>query len=559
MPLVLLWMIKKLIETVTVASTIGYEDGITIALWTVLAIAVIYFIDESSSALANLVRKKQSYRLESHMYSLLHAKAVSLDLQHFEDPKLYDTLTRASREAPYRPVSIVNNLILFLRGGVSLVLMSGLLAGLNWLLVVILLVANIPGVWLRLHFSDQLYNFRKEVTPEARKTAYFNWILTGDRPSREVRLFGLGDYFISRFKDSFSRQKEEEISIVKRRTSVEFVSALFKGAAVFVTLYYIVRETALSSITIGDMAMYLLAFRLGMTYIKQVLGSVAGLYEDNLFMTDIFDFLDLKEKVIAVPPVTNPTGFNDRIVVEDLSFSYPGSDRKAISKVSFEVKKGETIALVGPNGAGKTTLVRLLCRLYDPDEGYVLFDGKDIVNSEPVAYRKMFSVVFQDFMLYNITAGENILLGNIKDPADRKVLEDVAKRVGIHELLDGLPKGYDTVIGRLFDDSRELSWGEWQKIALARALYRQSPVLVLDEPASALDAAAEYDLFTKFHEITRDRTSILISHHFSNVAIADKILVLDRGEIIESGSHAELMEMGGVYKTMYEQQKSRYV
>ncbi|MCD4770447.1 MAG: ABC transporter ATP-binding protein/permease, partial [Bacteroidales bacterium] len=463
------------------------------------------------------------------------------------------------REAPYRPASIVNNLVSFLRGGVSLVLMGGLLAGLNWLLEVILLVANIPGVWLRLHFSDKLYNFRKEVTPEARRTAYFNWILTGDRPSREVRLFGLGDYFIKRFRDSFSRQKEEEISIVKRRTSVEFMSALFKGAAVFVTLYYIVRETALSSITIGDMAMYLLAFRLGMTFIKQLLGSVAGLYEDNLFMTDIFDFLDLKEKVIAVPPVINPTGFNDGIVIEDLSFSYPGGDRKAISNVSFEVKRGETIALVGPNGAGKTTLVRLLCRLYDPDEGDVLFDGKNIINSDPAVYRKLFSVVFQDFMLYNITAGENILLGNIKDPADRKMLEDVAKRVGIDELLSGLPKGYDTVIGRLFDDSRELSWGEWQKIALARALYRQSPILVLDEPASALDAASEYDLFTKFHEITKDRTSILISHRFSNVAIADRIIVLDRGEIIESGSHAELIKMSGVYKTMYDQQKSRYL
>jgi ATP-binding cassette subfamily B protein len=444
------------------------------------------------------------------------------------------------------------------RGLISLVLMAGLLAGLNWILAIILIVVNIPAIWLRLHYADIIYNFQKEQTPEARKSAYFNWLLTGDRPSRELRLFGLGNYFKTLFRKSYEKQKEKEIRIIKKRTLIETVSNVFKASAVFLVLMFIARETINSRLSIGGMAMFILAFRQGMMYIKDIFSSVAGLYEDSLFIGDVFDFLNLKENILAEHPVTEHPAFNTKIDVQDLSFSYPGSNKPVINNVNLEINKGEIIALVGPNGAGKSTLVRLLSRLYEPGSGSIRMDGNDIKNLDPGEYRKLFSVVFQDFMLYNLSAGENIRLGNTeaKNP-DEKIISS-ANITGIDELISSFPKGYDTVIGNLFDDSRELSWGEWQKIALSRALFRDAPILILDEPSSAMDAETEFEIFGRFREIVKGKTSILISHRFTNVKLADRIVVLNKGMVEESGTHDELMAKKGLYHKMYKKQSSRF-
>jgi len=558
LPLVLVWLLKILIDNITKAATTGSGIPFDNVLWMIIAVVVVYFLDEASSDFSNYVRKKQSLKLEVYMYGLLHTKAIKLDLINFERPEYFDCLSRASREAPWRPNSILNNLVAMLRGLLSLLLMAGLITTLHWTLAVLLLVANIPGIWLRLHYTDILYNFQRQQTPEARKSAYFNWLLTGDRPSRELRLFGLGNYFIDLFKKSFLKQKEEEINIIRKRTLIELISNLFKASALLITILFIAHQTIDGKLTLGQMAMFLLAFRQGMVYIKDLFGSMAGLYEDNLFIGDTFEFLNLKENVTATEPVVVPFPLKKKIVVDNLSFTYPGNTGKTINNVSFEIKKGEIIALVGPNGAGKSTLVRLLCRLYDPDSGAVKYDESDIRNIDPEEYRKFFSVVFQDFMLYNLTAGENIRMGNINEEKPDGRIKTSAVTTGVHEMITNLPKGYDTVIGNLFDDSRELSWGEWQKIALARALFRDAPVLILDEPSSALDADTEYDIFSRFREIVKGRTSILISHRFTNVSLADRIIVLDKGAIAETGTHDELMKRGGIYFTMFTKQSSRF-
>ena len=285
---------------------------------------------------------------------------------------------------------------------------------------------------------------------------------------------------------------------------------------------------------------------------------MAGLYEDSLFIGDTFEFIDLKENITAKEPVLAALPLKKNIIAENLSFTYPGNTGKTIDNVSFEIKKGEIIALVGSNGAGKSTLVRLLCRLYDPDSGAVKYDDNDIRNIDPEEYRKQFSVVFQDFMLYNLTAGENIRMGNIEEEKPEDRIKISAVTTGINELITSLPNGYETVIGNLFDDSRELSWGEWQKIALARAMFRDAPVLVLDEPSSSLDAETEYDIFSRFREIVKGRTSILISHRFTNVSLADRIIVLDKGAVAETGTHDELMKRGGIYFTMFTKQSSMF-
>ncbi|MGA2405716.1 MAG: ABC transporter ATP-binding protein [Bacteroidales bacterium] len=557
-PLILIWLLKDVVDDITRAATASPGTPVVNVLWPVIAVVIIWFLDEASSDFSNYVRKKQSLKLEVYMYGLLHSKAINLDLINFERPEYFDCLSRASREAPWRPNSILNNLVSLLRGLLSLLLMAGLILTLHWTLALLLLVANVPGIWLRLHYAGILYNFQRQQTPEARKSAYFNWLLTGDRPSRELRLFGLGNYFIGLFKKSFLKQKEEEISIIRRRTLIELISNLFKASALLITLLFIAHQTIDGKLSLGQMAMFLLAFRQGMVYIKDLFSALAGLYEDNLFIGDTFEFLNLKENVIAVDPIIASSTLKKKIILENLCFTYPGNNFRTISNVSFEIKKGEIIALVGPNGAGKSTLVRLLCRLYDPDSGNVKYDGSDIRNIDPEEYRKLFSVVFQDFMLYNLTAGENIRLGNIDEKSPDGRIRSSATTTGVHELINTLPNGYETVIGNLFDDNRELSWGEWQKIALARALFRDAPVLILDEPSSALDADTEYDIFRRFREIVKGRTSILISHRFTNVSLADRIIVLDKGTIAETGTHDELIKRGGIYFTMFTKQSRRF-
>ena len=558
LPLLLVVLIKLLIDNITDSVKSGGAIDESKILLIVIAVAVVYFTDEISSDLSNWVHMNQSYRLEVYMYSLLHKKSISLDLINFEKPEYFDILSRASREAPWRPYSILNNLISLLKGVASLLLMTGLIFTLHWSMAVILLAVNIPGIWLRLHYAGLLYNFQKKQTPEARKSAYFNWLLTGDRPSRELRLFGLGEYFTDLFRKSFLNHKEEEMNIIRKRTFIEMTSGLFKAAALLFVLLFIAGRTVNGQISLGEMAMFLLAFRQGMTYIKEIFGSVSGIYEDSLFIGDTFEFLNLEEKIKASEPVVSVKDLENKIVVENLTFTYPGNLTKTIDNVSLEIRKGEIIALVGPNGAGKSTLVRLLCRLYDPDTGKIRLDDKEIVNIDPAEYRKLFSVIFQDFMLYNLTAGENIRLGNVEIKDSDQSIRSAAGSAGIDRMISSLPEGYDTAIGNLFDDSRELSWGEWQKIALARSLYRDAPLLILDEPSSALDADAEYEIFSRFREIVKGRTALLISHRFTNVNLADRIIVLDKGSVAETGTHKELMEKKGIYFNMYTKQSSRF-
>lgn len=558
LPLLLVLLLKMVIDSVTSAVSDGSGMVDEKILRLIVAVAIVYFIDEISSDLSNWVRKNQSLKLEVYMYGLLHKKAVSLDLINFERPEYFDILSRASREAPWRPNSILNNLISLLKGLVSLLLMTGLILTLHWSAAVILLAVNIPGIWLRFHYAALLYNFQKKQTPEARRSAYFNWLLTGDRPSRELRLFGLGEYFTGLFRKSFLKHKEEELLIIRKRTTIEMISGVFKAAALLFVLLFIAKRTVSGSISLGGMAMFLLAFRQGMTYIKDVFGSVSGIYEDSLFIGDTFEFLSLKENIRAEEPVDAVKEFKDKIVLENLSFTYPGNLKKTIDNVSLQIRKGEIIALVGPNGAGKSTLVRLLCRLYDPDSGKIRIDDSDIIHFEPAEYRKLFSVVFQDYMLYNLSAGENIRLGDIEGDDHDPKIRAAAMSSGVDELISSLPEGYDTAIGNLFNDSRELSWGEWQKIALARSLYRDAPLLILDEPSAALDADAEYEIFSRFRDIMKDRTALLISHRFTNVSLADRIIVLDKGAVAESGTHEELMEKRGIYHSMYTKQSSRF-
>lgn len=555
MPLLLIWLVKNVVDLITAAS-VARKSGnpIESIILPVAALAIVWFIDEALSDFSMYIRRKQSLRFEDYMYGLIHTKSSAIDLINFENPEFYNCLSRASREAIWRPNNILNNLISVSRASVSFIVLAVLIITYSPWLALLLLVANIPGIWLRLHYSEKLYDFQRKETPEERKASYFNWLLTGDRPSREIRLFGLAKYFRNHFRTAFVLHKEKELEIVRKRTYIEIVSDLVKAGAFLIALVNIAKHTILGSVSLGRMAMLLLAFRQSMMAIRELFTAVSGLYEDGLFIGDIFEFLNLREKITSAGNGEAPSPLSRNIVIENVSFSYNGNHLNAIDNLSLELKKGEIVAIVGKNGAGKSTLAKLLCRLYDPDSGSIKYDGKDIRDFDPVEYRKQFSVIFQDFMLYNLPAGENIRLGDVDNKSDDRIV-DKAKSAGIHELIEKLPEGYNTRIGNLFEGSRELSWGEWQKIALARALYRDSPVMILDEPSSALDAESEYEIFSGVKDILRDRTSVLISHRLTSTRLADRIIVLDKGRIAESGDHDTLLKKKGLYYSMFTKQK----
>jgi len=327
---------------------------------------------------------------------------------------------------------------------------------------------------------------------------------------------------------------------------------IFGGILVYTTLSFI--DTR---ITAGEMAMYLVAFRQAMVYLRDAVSGVSGLAENRLFLKDLYTFLDLEE---GKKQEGNPVALSgtDNIELKELTFTYPGSDGPALKNVSLRISMGEKVAIVGPNGSGKTTLAKILCGLYEPDSGLLLLGGKDASLMDREGYRKLFSVVFQDFMLYYLTASENIMLGDTSVTASYERLKEAAAKAGIAAFLEKLPEGFDTMLGHHTEGGRELSWGEWQKIAIARALYRDAPVLILDEPSSSLDADSEYEIFSRLGEIAGGRTCILISHRLANVRDADRIVVLDGGMVAETGTHDELMAAGGRYYSMFSRQKSLY-
>jgi ATP-binding cassette subfamily B protein len=560
LPLVSLYLMKLIVDAVTFGITAPDKSRAFghVALLVGLA-GLAGLVGALCNSASNLINEAQSQVITDRVSDILHAKSVEIDLEYYENPKYFDTLHLAQQEAPSRPTRIVNGLVQVGQNGISLAAMAGLLFSFHWAVAAILFAAVVPGIWVRLKYSGTLYRWQRERTPAERRSWYYHWMLTGDQHAKEVRLFNLGSLFIQRYRELRGKLRREKLEIARKRSAAELAAQAGATLAVFGSYAFIAFRTVNGAITLGDMVMYTQAFLRGQGFLQQILSGLAGLYEDNLFLSNFYEFLGLRPKVIDPSrPMAVPKPMRRGIVFDRVGFSYPGSGRKVLDDISLTIRPGEHVALVGENGAGKTTLVKLLCRLYDPSSGGIALDGVDLRRYEAAAWRSGISVILQDYARYHMTAAENIWFGDVGLTPDDQRIAEAARQSGADAVIRKLPLKYQTLLGKWFEDGEELSIGEWQKVALARAFLRDSQIIVLDEPTSSLDAAAEYEVFKRFRELAEGRTAVLISHRFSTVRMADRIFVLEDGRIRDSGAHDDLIRRGGTYARLFESQARSY-
>ncbi|HVZ72917.1 MAG TPA: ABC transporter ATP-binding protein [Polyangia bacterium] len=509
-----------------------------------------------------LVRQNVGSRLGIDVNVAILEKAQTLELRHFEDPEFYDKLTRARREASSRPLSLIQGNFQLLRNALTLAGYIALLVRFSGFMVLALLAATVPAFIAEARFSGAAFRLRNWRSPDARRLNYLEYVMANDEHAKEVKLFGLGPLLLERYRTLAERFYEEDKELATRRTVWAYLLSLVSTLVFYGCYALIVFATARGTLSLGDMTLYLVAFRQGQQAFQSILTAIGGMYEDTLYMSNLFEYLAIETTAAPMPaslPSTESASTEQGLRFEHVGFRYPGAESWALRDVDLFLPKGRSLALVGENGAGKTTFIKLLAGLYRPTEGRVLLDGKDLRHWDETELRRRIGVIFQDFNQYQLLVRENVAFGSVEHLHDEVRTQRAVERGGAKEVVGGLAQGLDTQLGRWFKSGAELSGGQWQKVALARAFMREeADVLILDEPTAALDAEAEHAVFERFRQLTAGRTAILISHRFPTVRMADRILVLEHGRVIEDGTHAELLAAGARYAELFRLQASGY-
>ena len=557
-PTSIAWVGKHLIDAIVIAArTQLATDRHVTAKWVALELAcviVLAVVGRSLSLMRGLLRQQLGQRINVEILE----KALTLDLTQFEDSELYDKMTRARREASSRPLSLVSQTFGFAQSLITLAGLAFLLAAFSPLALAVLIFAALPPFVAELKFSGDAFKLSRWRTPETREQMYVETVLAREDHAKEVQLFGLGPRFLKRYRDIYERLYAGDRTIAIRRVIWGTALSMIGTVAFYGMYLWIAMSTVAGAISLGAMTMYVIVFRQAQSSLTSALSDIGGMYEDNLYLSNLYEFLATPSPAKA-GVVTQGTKVGDGIRFEGVSFSYPGSSEPAIETIDLHIPPGSKLAIVGENGSGKTTLIKLLTRLYEPTRGRITLDGVDLQDWSPVALRRRIGVIFQDFVRYQLTVGENIGAGDDLAYDDRSRWDEAASQGLAKPMIETLPDRYDTRLGRWFKAGRELSLGQWQKIALARSFIRKdADILVLDEPTASIDAEAEVQIFERFRELTNDKIAIVISHRFSTVRMADEIIVLGHGKIIERGSHEKLVVEGGRYARLFELQAQGY-
>ena len=506
-----------------------------------------------------LIQQLIQLQLANRIRAEIIGKALTLDLAYFEDSDFYDRLQNARREGGYKPVELINDTFLIVQNSITLISFALLMLRFSPWLVVVLLATSIPSFIAETRYSERGFRLLTRRAPETRQVNYLSRLLTEDTAAKEIKLFNLGGTLLDRYTTLFDKFFEEDKSLALRRATAGFGLGLIATLGFYGSYAWIVWYTVQGKISLGDMTLYLTIFRQGQSTFQSILAAVGNIYENNLFMANFFEFLCLE-------PLMKITGQKRKLSLplrggiefRDVGFRYPDSEEWALRGVNLSIRPGEKIALVGHNGAGKTTLIKLLSRLYDPTEGSILIDDIDIRDLDPLELQQRIGVIFQDFVRYHLPVRENIGFGQIDAMDDVERIAAAARKSGAQAVVEELPEGYETMLGRWFHDGHELSLGQWQKVALARAFMRDAEILVLDEPTASVDARAEYEIFRNFKALTEGKMAILISHRFSTVRMADRIAVIQEGRIAELGTHDELLSRAGTYAELFSMQAEGY-
>jgi ATP-binding cassette subfamily B protein len=557
LPAVIAYIGQLIVDGVVTATQAANPDTRSVLLLVGLEALVVIAVAATQrgiSASQSLLRGLLGQRVNV----MILEKAMTLELAHFEDSEFYDKLTQARREASSRPLSLVNRTFGLVQNAISLTSYSVLLFAFSPWAVAILIAAGLPSFFAEAKFSGDAFRLFRWRSPDTRMQMYLETVIAREDGVKEVKLFQLGPRLLQRYRDIFNRLFVEDRKLTIRRDTWGFLLGLVSITALYAAYGWIVVTTMMGTITLGAMTMYLVLFRQGQSAVAAILSSVSGMYEDNLYLSNLYEYLEQPVPTRHGDAVQGPEPERG-LEFENVSFAYAGAKENALSNISLQIRPGESLALVGENGSGKTTLIKLLTRLYDPTEGRILLDGRDLQEWDVEALRRRVGVIFQDFGRYQFSVGENIGAGDVRHIDDKDRWQKAATTGLAAPFIEEMPDSYETQLGRWFKGGRELSGGQWQKIALSRAFMRSdADILVLDEPTAAMDASSEAEVFEHFRTASSSKMTILISHRFSTVRAAAQIIVIHQGKILERGTHESLLAEDGQYARLFNLQARGY-
>ncbi|MFB2935994.1 ABC transporter ATP-binding protein [Aerosakkonemataceae cyanobacterium BLCC-F154] len=556
LPVATVYLTRQLVNSLVAALDVGVsrENVIPILILVALMGGVLLLTQVLGSFL-NWVRVVQSELVKDYISALIHKKSMEVDFAFYESAEYFDRLHRARQDAFFRPTALLENSGSLVQNGITLMAMAAVLTQFGVWIPAALLISTLPAFAVILNYSKQNYNWWMKATADERRSWYYYWLLTEKDSAAELRIFELGDYFQSAYQSVRRKLRSEKVKLAKNESLANLGAGAIALLITAIALTWMLWQVLLKRLTLGDLALFYQAFNQGQTLMRNLLQNLGQVYSNMLFLGNLFEFLDLSPQVIDPPtPKLAPTNLNQEIKFENLSFWYPGSNKAALENFNLTIPSGKIVAIVGANGAGKSTLLKLLCRLYDPQQGRITWDGIDFRDLSIQNLRRLITVLFQKPVDYNASVAENIALGDLLAIAKLPEISNAAEAAGAAEIIDRLPENYHTLLGKLFTGGVELSGGEWQRIALARAFLRQAPLIILDEPTSAMDSWAEADWLERFCQLANGRTAIIITHRFTIARRADIIHVMSDGEIVESGCHDELLALGCRYARSWKTQ-----